>query len=144
MPHPRAKTGKALFATEELFEGHPVRAAEDLATIIYTSGTTGQPKGVMQSFLSLSLMGMSMEPALGNSPYPLDSILSYLPLAHIAERAIVEMNSLMMPLHIFFTEGQQTFLEDLQRSDCTVFLFDSSPLSSFSAGCIREDSREKA
>ncbi len=104
-----------------LFEGHPVRAAEDLATIIYTSGTTGQPKGVMQSFLSLSLMGMSMEPALGNSPYPLDSILSYLPLAHIAERAIVEMNSLMMPLHIFFTEGQQTFLEDLQRSDCTVF-----------------------
>jgi long-chain acyl-CoA synthetase len=103
------------------FEGHPIRPAEDLATIIYTSGTTGQPKGVMQSFRSLSLMGKSMEPALGNSPYPLDRILSYLPLAHIAERAIVEMNSLMMPLHIFFTEGQQTFLEDLRRSECTVF-----------------------
>ena len=103
------------------FEGQPVRPAEDLATIIYTSGTTGQPKGVMQSFRSLSLMGKSMEPALGNSPYPLDRILSYLPLAHIAERAIVEMNSLIMPLHIFFTEGQQTFLQDLQRSECTVF-----------------------
>ena len=102
-------------------QGQPVRAAEDLATIIYTSGTTGQPKGVMQSFRSLSLMGKSMEPALGNSPYSLDRILSYLPLAHIAERAIVEMNSLIMPLQIFFTEGQQTFLADLQRSNCTIF-----------------------
>ncbi len=80
---------------KEHLKGQPVRAAEDLATIIYTSGTTGQPKGVMQSFRSLSLMGKSMEPALGNSPYPLDRILSYLPLAHIAERAIVEMNSLI-------------------------------------------------
>src|ERR1700761_9616354 len=75
----------------------------------------------MQSFRSLSLMAKSMDPALGNSPLPLDRILSYLPLAHIAERAIVEMNSLMMPLHIFFTEGQPTFLADLQRSNCTIF-----------------------
>ena len=103
------------------FDGQPLRAAEDVATIIYTSGTTGQPKGVMQSFRALSLMGKSMEPVLGNSPYALDRILSYLPLAHIAERAIVEMNSLMMPLHIFFTEGQLTFLSDLQRSECTIF-----------------------
>lgn len=103
------------------FAGQPLRAAEDVATIIYTSGTTGQPKGVMQSFRSLSLMGKSMEPVLGNSPYALDRIVSYLPLAHIAERAIVEMNSLMMPLQVFFTEGQQTFLMDLQRSRCTIF-----------------------
>lgn len=103
------------------FAGEPLRAADSVATIIYTSGTTGQPKGVMQSFRSLSLMGKSMEPVLGNSPYALDRILSYLPLAHIAERAIVEMNSLMMPLEIFFTEGQPTFLADLQRSRCTVF-----------------------
>ena len=75
----------------------------------------------MQSFGALSLMAKSMTPVLGNSPHPLDRILSYLPLAHIAERAIVEMNSLIMPLHIFFTEGQQTFLEDLRRSECTIF-----------------------
>ena len=112
---------QAIVRDGRTFQGQPIRAAEDLATIIYTSGTTGQPKGVMQSFRSLSLMGKSMEPALGNSPYPLDRILSYLPLAHIAERAIVEMNSLIMPLHLFFTEGQQTFLEDLQRSECTIF-----------------------
>jgi long-chain acyl-CoA synthetase len=118
---PESENWQDIIRNRNPFEGRPVRAAEDLATIIYTSGTTGQPKGVMQSFRSLSLMGKSMEPALGNSPYPLDRILSYLPLAHIAERAIVEMNSLIMPLHIFFTEGQQTFLADLQRSHCTVF-----------------------
>ena len=118
---PSSEDWESIVRNGRTFDGQPVRAAEDLATIIYTSGTTGQPKGVMQSFRSLSLMGKSMEPALGNSPYPLDRILSYLPLAHIAERAIVEMNSLMMPLHIFFTEGQPTFLADLQRSQCTVF-----------------------
>ena len=118
---PSSEDWEAIVRTRGAFEGHPTRAADDVATIIYTSGTTGQPKGVMQSFRSLSLMGKSMEPALGNSPYPLDRILSYLPLAHIAERAIVEMNSLMMPLHVFFTEGQPTFLTDLQRSECTVF-----------------------
>ena len=51
----------------------------------------------------------------------LDRILSYLPLAHIAERSIVEVNSLFMPIHIFFTEGQPTFLTDLIRSRCTLF-----------------------
>ena len=118
---PSSEEWQSIVRDGRAFEGHPVRAAEDLATIIYTSGTTGQPKGVMQSFRSLSLMGKSMEPVLGNSPYPLDRILSYLPLAHIAERAIVEMNSLIMPLHIFFTEGQPTFLKDLERSECTIF-----------------------
>lgn len=118
---PSSEDWQGIVSNRSVFEGNPIRQADDLATIIYTSGTTGQPKGVVQSFRSLSLMGKSMEPALGNSPYPLDRILSYLPLAHIAERAIVEMNSLMMPLHIFFTEGQPTFLADLQRSQCTIF-----------------------
>lgn len=120
LPH-NCEEWESIVQNGKAFDGQPLRAAEDVATIIYTSGTTGQPKGVMQSFRSLSLMGKSMEPVLGNSPYALDRILSYLPLAHIAERAIVEMNSLMMPLHIFFTEGQPTFLADLQRSQCTIF-----------------------
>ncbi|HEY4009988.1 MAG TPA: AMP-binding protein, partial [Acidobacteriaceae bacterium] len=118
---PGAEHWHALVRDNEPLRTNPARSADELATIIYTSGTTGQPKGVMQSFLSLSLMGQSMEPAFGNSALPLDRILSYLPLAHIAERAIVEMNSLMMPLHIFFTEGQPTFVLDLQRSQCSVF-----------------------
>ena len=103
-------------------EGEPLRAQDDVATIIYTSGTTGQPKGAVHTFRSLALMGKSMEPAVGVNPTEgIDRILSYLPLAHVAERAIVEMNALIAPLHIFFTEGQSTFLHDLIRARSTLF-----------------------
>ena len=102
--------------------GNPQRGADEVATIIYTSGTTGESKGAMQTFRSMILMGKSMEPAFGVNPDSgLDRILSYLPLAHIAERAIVEMNSLIVPMHIFFSEGLPTFLTDLARSRCTLF-----------------------
>jgi long-chain acyl-CoA synthetase len=118
---PSAERWNDLVSTHDALSGQRTRDANEVATIIYTSGTTGRPKGVMQSFRALSLMGMSMDPVLGNSPLPLDRILSYLPLAHVAERAIVEMNALLLSLEIFFTEGQPTFLTDLHRSECTVF-----------------------
>lgn len=100
---------------------NPLRPIDDVATIIYTSGTTGQPKGAMHSFQALSMMGKSMEPAFQAKAGKLDRMLSYLPLAHIAERAIIEMNALFMPLHIFFAESQDTFLTDLKRARCTLF-----------------------
>ncbi|MGA7157248.1 MAG: AMP-binding protein [Acidobacteriaceae bacterium] len=111
-----------IVANQPPLESSPVRPAGDIATIIYTSGTTGQPKGAVHTFRALSLWGKSMEPAIGPNPAEgIDRILSYLPLAHIAERAIVEMNSLFSPLQIFFTEGQPTFLHDLIRSRSTLF-----------------------
>jgi long-chain acyl-CoA synthetase len=119
---PSGATGWAdIVRSETPLGGHPIREAEDVATIIYTSGTTGEPKGVMQSFRSLSLMGKSMAPIFEGRDQKIDRILSYLPLAHIAERAIVEMNGIFTPMHIFFTEGQPSFLADLVRSRCTVF-----------------------
>lgn len=99
----------------------PVRDALDIGTIIYTSGTTGEPKGAMHSFQGLSLMAKSMAPALGKPSRGNDRILSYLPLAHIAERAIVEMNALFSPLEVFFADSQETFLDDLKRARATVF-----------------------
>lgn len=110
-----------IVATELPLEGNPARDAGDIATIIYTSGTTGQPKGAMHSFQSLCLMGKSMEPAFQGPSQGGDRILSYLPLAHVAERAIVEMNALNMPIHIFFTESQEKFLDDLERTRSTLF-----------------------
>ncbi len=101
--------------------GKPVRNKMDVATIIYTSGTTGQPKGAMHTFQGLSLMGKSMEPVIGGSNKESGRILSYLPLAHIAERAIVEMNALLVRLEIYFTENQETFLTDLERARATFF-----------------------
>jgi long-subunit acyl-CoA synthetase (AMP-forming) len=50
-------------------------------------------------------------------------MLSYLPLAHVFERAFVECTSLMYGrLHIFFTESLDTFVQDLQRARPSVFI----------------------
>jgi long-chain acyl-CoA synthetase len=117
--------GSALWSdivrTQTPLQGNPLRPSGDVATIIYTSGTTGVPKGAMHCFRSLSLTGKSMEPAFGRNPEGIDRSLSYLPLAHIAERAITEINALFAPMHIYFSEGLPTFLVDLQRSRSTLF-----------------------
>jgi long-chain acyl-CoA synthetase len=99
----------------------PIRADDALATIIYTSGTTGKPKGVMQSFRSLILMGKSVALANPLRSGETEHMLSYLPLAHVAERAIVEMASLIKPTHIFFSAGLETFQADLRRARVTAF-----------------------
>jgi long-chain acyl-CoA synthetase len=59
---------------------------EDLATIIYTSGTTGPPKGVMLDHANVVWTVESLRQSL----LPVDvagfRLVSYLPMAHIAER----------------------------------------------------------
>jgi len=58
---------------------------DDLLTLIYTSGTTGPPKGVMIDHLNVLFVGETLN-RMGNRQ-PGDRVISYLPLAHIAERA---------------------------------------------------------
>jgi len=91
-----------------------------LATIVYTSGSTGRPKGVMHSFGSMIAVCHSFEQL-----YKLNSrdrMLSYLPLAHVAERAAVEATSLYFGIPVYFSQGLETFLADLKRARPTVFL----------------------
>jgi long-chain acyl-CoA synthetase len=60
---------------------------EDLLTLIYTSGTTGPPKGVMITHRNLSWVVESMNRATGE-PLAGWRQVSYLPMAHIAERLL--------------------------------------------------------
>jgi long-chain acyl-CoA synthetase len=60
---------------------------EDLLTLIYTSGTTGPPKGVMISHYNLCWVLESMVQATGE-PITGWRQVSYLPMAHIAERLL--------------------------------------------------------
>ena len=60
-------------------------APDDLATVIYTSGTTGPPKGVMLDHRNVCWTVDSLRVALGFAP-DRSRIVSYLPMAHIAER----------------------------------------------------------
>ncbi len=91
-----------------------------LALICYTSGSTGRPKGVMHSFGSISVPGQHFGRQLEiNSS---DRVLSYLPLAHVMERAVVECSSFYSGMHIYFADRLDTFVEDLRRARPTVFL----------------------
>ena len=109
----------AICAETPPLTGRPVRGADELATIIYTSGTTGAPKGVMHSFGSFAWAISS-----GLNRIPLseqDRMLSYLPLAHVVERALVEHGWLRTGMQVYFAESIDTFAADLQRARPTVF-----------------------
>ncbi len=62
--------------------------AADLATIIYTSGTTGPPKGVMISHGNAVFMVESLRELMTGIDFTSKRLVSYLPMAHIAERTV--------------------------------------------------------
>ena len=59
---------------------------DDLATVIYTSGTTGPPKGVMIDHANVAWMLKSLRESLAEADLTGARLVSYLPMAHIAER----------------------------------------------------------
>lgn len=64
---------------------------DDLYSIMYTSGTTGDPKGVLLTHRNVMAMMAAVNQRVAKSvATPEDAYLSYLPLAHIFERAIMQ------------------------------------------------------
>ena len=109
----------ALIGANAPQKGETVRDGATLCTIIYTSGTTGNPKGVMQTFNAMAWGLQSANRRIAMSSE--DHFLSYLPLAHVAERMIIEQGALKNGSHIFFAESLDTFVQDLQRARPTIF-----------------------
>jgi len=72
----------------DLAEAATTVGPDDLLTVIYTSGTTGDPKGVMITHGQVRFTAESLQLACGFSAEQLVGmrIVSYLPMAHIAER----------------------------------------------------------
>ncbi len=121
-PYPDIEADKdwdSLMANEPYLE-RPVPEMDGTMTIIYTSGSTGNPKGVVHTYNSISWAASNSrnELSVGDE----DRILSYLPLAHITERVLVEMASFYANTQIGFIESLDTFNRDICHLRPTLFI----------------------
>ncbi len=87
-------------------------AADDVVTLIYTSGTTGPPKGAMLTVRNVDFASevLCARGGLFAGAGPDDLSLSYLPLAHVADRAASEWLNVRSGTQVHFAES----IEDVQ------------------------------
>jgi long-subunit acyl-CoA synthetase (AMP-forming) len=115
----------AIVARTQPLTGRAARAGTDIAILLYTSGSTGTPKGVMHSFERITKVAENIAKDIKSRIGDIDDnrILSYLPLAHVFERAWVECMSMIDgKTHVYFADSLDTFVADLNRARPTTFI----------------------
>jgi len=92
---------------------------EDTAIFIYTSGTTGMPKAAMLNHANVvwtnRVLNELWDTGVG------DEFLSFLPLAHIAERNVSFFGPLLSGATVNFAENMETVPEDIREVQPTIF-----------------------
>ncbi len=91
----------------------------DTAILVYTSGTTGPPKGAMISHFNIldllrvqtKLIGLQQD----------DIALSFLPMAHVAERVLSFYGRICAGVATAFATSTATVLDELKEVQPTVF-----------------------
>ncbi|RLQ22422.1 AMP-binding acetyl-CoA synthetase [Seongchinamella sediminis] len=130
-----------VIARHEPISEEPVWPAGQRALICYTSGSTGKPKGVAHSFGSVSTPAYLQGRVLNINES--DRALSYLPLAHVMERALLEAGAIYQGIHVYFAEELDTFLEDLRRARPTLFVSVPRLWLKFQSGVFQKFPEEK-
>jgi len=92
---------------------------EDLAILVYTSGTTGPPKGAMLSHRNI-LFQLGYADFI-TAPREGDQQLSFLPLAHVAERTFSVFYPLYSGATVNFAESIDTVPENIREVAPAVF-----------------------
>ena len=116
------KLGRALAEKQAgLFENEIRQGrADDVCIMIYTSGTTGQPKGAMVNHKNIEAMTHAGAAAMAIDEK--DSVVSYLPLCHVAEQIFSLYLPVFYGVQVNFAESIATIQNDLREIGPTVFL----------------------
>ncbi|MES2071188.1 MAG: long-chain fatty acid--CoA ligase [Pseudomonadota bacterium] len=92
---------------------------QDLGTLIYTSGTTGPSKAVMLSHNNLCWASSALCGAVDVTQN--DRMISYLPLAHIAEQLGSIHNHIYLGYPVYFANSMESLGEHLREIKPTIF-----------------------
>jgi long-chain acyl-CoA synthetase len=100
--------------------------SDDVMTLVYTSGTTGPPKGAMLTNANAEfgvevIIGTPERMPGGKLPGPSDSVLTYLPLCHVAERVFSTWHLASRGVVLNFGESIESVNADLREIQPTLF-----------------------
>ncbi len=84
----------------DLHEAAKTASPDDLATLIYTSGTTGPSKGVMIDHRNVVWTAEALRIQMDLEETAGKRLVSYLPMAHIAERMVSQYQTLMFGFEV--------------------------------------------
>ena len=91
---------------------------DDLLTLIYTSGTTGFPKGVMLTHNNLVSNVKACVEYFVIDPH--EKVLSFLPLCHIYERAVIYIY-IRLGSRVYYAESMDTIAENIREVKPAMF-----------------------
>lgn len=132
---------KDLIEKSAPFQENPVPADDDVWTIVYTSGTTGYPKGAVHCYRTPRHVAVRALEVFGLNGQ--DKLFSFLPLAHVAERLLVETTSLYGGMVISFAQSIDSFQRDLLSVQPTVFFSVPRLWKKFQGGILEKVPQEK-
>ena len=127
---PKVLGNKTAFKKEEELDALDLEAEtrrhdikpEDVMCMIYTSGTTGPPKAVMITHRNLGWCIYSIGDIMHISPE--DTMISYLPLCHIAEKTCSLYGPLTFGMNVYFAAPDAlrgTLIVSVRQVGPTVF-----------------------